>query len=106
MPRVIVYTRFNSVGNGEDELIINGIVNEEFRRQGEKYWRYRKQMESKNSKLIKEKMDALKAMVLPPVNKSFVDKAKDVYIFVMACIICFLEWAGWVVYDPKKKNEE
>ena len=52
MQGIITYIKFHGKGN-IDQLIIDGIVNEEFKRQSEKYWRYRKQMESKNSKLLR-----------------------------------------------------
>lgn len=103
MQRIVTYTRLH--GNG-DELVLNGIIKAEFERQRERERKYMNNLETKNYKLLKEKMDALRAMVRPPVNKSFADKAKDVYTFVMACIICFLMWAGWLVYDPPVKEVE
>ena len=105
MQGIITYIRVHGKGN-VDQLIVNGMVNEEFKRQSEKYWRYRRQMETKNSKLLKEKIDTLRATVATPCDRTFRDKAKDMRTFVLACIICFLQWAKLLVYDPIKEERE
>lgn len=95
MQRIVTYTRIH--GNGDDDqLIINGILNEEFKRQRENDRKYINMLESSNSKKVKEKLYMLKAMVATPCNHRFLNKTKDIFIFILGCIIAWSELFKWL----------
>lgn len=104
---------FTSIPSEVDELIINGIINAEFKRQGEiarqklsnameAYERerdFRHMRKNTNHEQLKEKYARLKAEDCKRCNKNLRHKAKETIIFVWGCIICWAEMLGLIKYE-------
>lgn len=93
MQRIITYTRIHD-DKDEDQLIINGILNAEFQRQREKDRKYINMLESSNGKHIRAKLNILRAMVATPCNNRIRNKIRNIFIFVLGCIIVWSQLLG------------
>lgn len=112
MQRIYSYA---TVPSDIDELIINGILNTEFRRQGELYKnqldnaikKYEQERDfshmrkNMNYDALKEKYDKLRASEAQRCNRNFRHKAKEKLIFVWGCTYYYAQtiMSKLIVYE-------
>lgn len=108
MQRVATFSRI--VGNGNVDVIVNGVVDKEIQRVRQQELTA---LEQKNAelkwerealKMIKKQRDRLlKEKYEPKRKKRILDHIKENLAFVFACILCWSEMLGLIEYIGDKK---
>jgi hypothetical protein len=114
MQRVATFTKIQ--GNGNIEVIMNGIVNKEIQRlRRQELFELNKaneelERERDAVKMIKKQRDRLlaeKYAESKPRRMSIRTRVKESIIFAWACLICWSEMLGLIEYiGPKKEREK
>lgn len=107
MQRVATFTKIQ--GNGNIEVIMNGIVNKEIQRLRRQELE-ELEREREAVKMIKKQRDRLlaeKYAESKPRRMSIRTRVKESIIFAWACLICWSEMLGLIEYiGPKKEREK
>lgn len=128
MQPIATFTKFH--GKGNIEVIMNNVVNrelthqreaeqkaleteraflwQEFQKANKKHELEMKGMnvcmntiKNQRNKMLAEKLKAIEDELY---NKSFIDKAKEVFFFCFACILVLLMWAKFIEYGYYDEN--
>lgn len=96
MQRVATFSRI--VGNGNVEVIMNGMVNEEIKRQQEELTR-----EKEWSNMIAEQRNELLKEKYKPKHKSIWYHTREIIYYILACALCICEDLKLIEYIGDKK---
>ena len=96
MQRVATFSRI--VGNGNVEVIMNGMVNEEIKRQQEELTREREW-----SNMIAEQRNELLKEKYKPKHKSIWCHTREIIYYILTCALCICEDLKLIEYIDDKK---
>lgn len=116
MQRVATVTKIK--GNGDVEVIMNGIVSEEIKRlrqhelneleqkrkEFEKEMEWMNMIKKQRDKLLQEKYENIN--IKTKRHESLRDRAKETIGFTIACFLCWSEMLGLIEYIGPKKGRE
>lgn len=105
-------------GNGDVEVIMNGIVSEEIKRlrqhelneleqkrkEFEKEMEWMNMIKKQRNKLLQEKYESIS---IRKPHQSLCDITRETIGFIIACFLCWSEMLGLIEYiGPKKEREK